>query len=71
MPYIPFTEEQKITANSVELADFLRMRGEKLERAGREYKLIYYDNSGKHDSIQVHSSAEIKVADTKVKKKIE
>lgn len=40
MPYIPFTEEQKITANSVELADFLRMRGEKLERAGREYKLI-------------------------------
>lgn len=51
MPYIPFTDEQKITANSVELAEFLRMRGEKLERAGREYKLIYYDSSGKHDSI--------------------
>ena len=41
MPYIPFTEEQKQTANNVELAEFLRMRGEKLERAGREYKLIY------------------------------
>ena len=51
MPYIPFTDEQKITANSVDLAEFLRMRGERLERAGREYKLIYYDSSGKHDSI--------------------
>ena len=56
MPYIPFTEEQKITANSVELAEFLRMRGEKLERAGREYKLIYYDSSGKHDSITMSGS---------------
>ena len=51
MPYIPFTEEQKQTANSVELADFLGMRGEKLERAGREYKLIYTDSGGRHDSI--------------------
>ena len=51
MPYIPFTEEQKQTANSVELAEFLSARGEKLERAGREYKLIYTDGSGKHDSI--------------------
>ena len=56
MPYIPFTEEQKNTANSVELADFLRMRGEKLERAGREYKLIYSDGSGKHDSITMSGS---------------
>ena len=56
MPYIPFTEEQKVTANSVELADFLRMRGEKIERAGREYKLIYSDGSGKHDSITMSGS---------------
>lgn len=56
MPYIPFTEEQKITANSVDLAEFLRMRGERLERAGREYKLIYYDSSGKHDSITMSGS---------------
>ena len=56
MPYIPFTEEQKITANSVDLTDFLRMRGEKLERAGREYKLIYSDGSGKHDSITMSGS---------------
>jgi hypothetical protein len=51
MPYIPFTEEQKQQANNTELADFLRVRGEKLERAGREYKLIYTDGGGKHDSI--------------------
>ena len=56
MPYIPFTEEEKMTANSVDLSDFLRVRGEKLERAGREYKLIYSDGSGKHDSITIRGS---------------
>lgn len=56
MPYIPFTEEQKVTANSVDLTDFLRLRGEKLERAGREYKLIYSDGSGSHDSITIRGS---------------
>ena len=56
MPYIPFTEEQKMLANSVDLADFLRLRGEKLERAGREYKLIYSDGSGRHDSITMSGS---------------
>ncbi len=56
MLYIPFTEEQKMLANSVDLADFLRLRGEKLERAGREYKLIYNDGSGSHDSITIRGS---------------
>lgn len=56
MPYIPFTEEQKVIANSVDLADFLRLRGEKLERAGREYKLVYSDGSGSHDSITISGS---------------
>lgn len=56
MPYIPFTEEQKVIANSVELANFLRLRGEKLERAGREYKLLYSDGSGSHDSITIRGS---------------
>ena len=32
------------------------MRGEKLERVGREHKLIYYDGSGKHDSITLRGS---------------
>ena len=40
MPYIPFTDEQKQLANSVDLAEYLRVRGEKLERIGREHKLI-------------------------------
>lgn len=56
MQYIPFTEEEKQLANSVDLAEFLRMRGEKLERAGREYKLIYSDGSGSHDSITIRGS---------------
>ena len=56
MPYIPFTDEQKVLANSVDLAEYLRVRGEKLERAGIEHKLIYYDSSGKHDSITIHGS---------------
>ena len=56
MSYIPFTDEQKILANSVDLEEFLRMQGEKLERVGREHKLIYYDSSGKHDSITIRGS---------------
>lgn len=36
MPYIHFTEEQKNRAASVDLEEFLRMRGEKLTRSGRE-----------------------------------
>ena len=56
MPYIPFTDEQKVLANSVDLEQFLRMRGEKLERVGREHKLIYCDSSGRHDSITIRGS---------------
>ena len=56
MPYIPFTDEQKQLANSVDLEEFLRMRGEMLERVGIEHKLIYYDSSGKHDSITIRGS---------------
>ena len=56
MPYILFTDEQKQLANSVDLAEYLHVRGEKLERAGIEHKLIYYDSSGKHDSITIRGS---------------
>ena len=56
MPYIPFTDEQKQLANSVNLAEYLRVRGEKLERVGIEHKFIYYDSSGKHDSITIRGS---------------
>ncbi|MBQ3567234.1 MAG: DUF3991 and TOPRIM domain-containing protein, partial [Oscillospiraceae bacterium] len=55
-PYIPYTEEEKQLANSVDLAEFLRLRGEKLEKIGREYKLIYTDGTGSHDSITISGS---------------
>lgn len=39
MPYIHFTEEQKLRAGSVDLPEFFRRRGEKLLRSGREYRM--------------------------------
>ena len=39
MPYIHFTEEQKNRAASVNLEEFLRMRGEKLTRSGGEKRM--------------------------------
>jgi len=56
MPYIPYTDEQKQLAGSVDLPTFLRMRGEKLVPVGREFKLIYHDGYGKHDSITISGS---------------
>lgn len=56
MPYIPYTDEQKQLANSVDLPTFLRMRGETLVPVGREFKLVYHDEYGKHDSITISGS---------------
>lgn len=56
MPYIPYTDKQKQFANSVDLPTFLRMRGETLVPVGREFKLIYHDEYGKHDSITISGS---------------
>ncbi len=56
MPYIPYSDEQKLLANSVDLPTFLRMRGETLVPVGREFKLIYHDRDGKHDSITISGS---------------
>lgn len=39
MPYIPFTEEQKLKAASTDLPAFLSSRGVELKRSGREYRL--------------------------------
>lgn len=39
MPYIHFTDEQKMRAASVDLVEFLRRQGEKLIRSGPEYRL--------------------------------
>ena len=51
--YIPFSEQDRLMASKVDLVSFLQLRNEKLERVGKEYKLIYTDVSGKHDSITV------------------
>ena len=56
MAYIPFTNEQLIRANNVDLVEFLRFKGEKLEKCGKEHKLVYTDSYGKHDSIMIHGS---------------
>ena len=39
MPYIHFTDEQKLRANSVDLVEFLRRQGEELIPSGREKRL--------------------------------
>lgn len=39
MSYIPFTDEQKRAANSVDLAELLRCRGERLLRSGPELRM--------------------------------
>ena len=39
MPYIHFTEDQKLRANSVDLVEFLRRQGEKLISSGQEKRL--------------------------------
>ena len=39
MPYIHFTEEQKRHANSADLVEFLRSRGESLIRSGSEFRM--------------------------------
>lgn len=56
MAYIYFTEEQKHRANAASLVDYLQNRGEKLVRSGNEYRLIYCDYSGEHDSITVKNN---------------
>ena len=39
MPYIHFTEEQKLQANAVDLMEFLRFKGEPLVRSGLEFRM--------------------------------
>ena len=51
--FIPFTDDDKLRASSVDLVSFLQSRGEQLKRLGHDYKLIYADGSGVHDSIMI------------------
>ncbi len=54
--FIPFTEDDKLRASSVDLVLFLQSRGEQLKRLGHDYKLIYTDSGGVHDSIMVRGN---------------
>jgi hypothetical protein len=49
--YIPFTEEQKIRANNVDIVGFLRSQGEEVTRSGHEYRWK------RHDSVTVSGAA--------------
>ena len=48
--YIPFTDEQKNRANSVDLADFLRSQGEEITRAGHDWRWT------RHDSVTIRGN---------------
>lgn len=50
MEYVPFTEEQKQRANSVDLVDFLQCQGEELIRSGHEWRWK------RHDSVTIRGS---------------
>ncbi len=54
--FIPFSEDDKLRASSVDLVAFLQSRGEQLRRLGHDYKLIYTDGGGVHDSIMVRGN---------------
>ncbi len=54
--FIPFSEDDKLRASSVDLVSFLQSRGEQLRRLGHDYKLIYTDGDGVHDSIMVRGN---------------
>ena len=45
MPYIMFTEQEKESANSTSIVDYLISHGESVERVGREY--VWEAPSGK------------------------
>lgn len=51
-----YSKEQVERAKSVNLADYLIHRGEKLKRSGSEYKYIYRDSSGEHDSVMIRDN---------------
>ena len=51
--YIHYYDEEKRKASETDLVAFLQHKGETLKRFGKEYRLIYSDGSGTHDSITV------------------
>lgn len=54
--YAEFTSEELEKANSASLVDYLSRRGERLVKSGREYRWVYTDSGGKHDSVTVRDN---------------
>ena len=51
-----YTQEQITQANNTNLEEYLTARGEKLQRAGREFRYIYRDAAGEHESVSVRGN---------------
>lgn len=51
-----YTEDQIKIANEISLEQYLQSRGERLRRTGREYKWIYRDALGEHDSVSIRGN---------------
>jgi len=51
-----FSERQFDDAKNTDLFAFLRSRGEKLVRSGSEYRLVYRDGAGEHDSVSIRGN---------------
>ena len=51
-----YTKEQIEEANSISLVEYLQLRGEALKASGSEYKWIYRDGGGEHDSISIREN---------------
>ena len=51
-----FTDQQVDDAKHTDLEDYLRRRGEKLVPSGQEFRWVYRDASGEHDSVTVRGN---------------
>lgn len=51
-----YSKEQVERAKDISLVEYLMRRGEILKHAGSEYKYIYRDSSGEHDSVMVRDN---------------
>lgn len=51
-----FTDRQLEDAKRTDLAAFLRSKGERLIKSGSEYRWVYRDGAGEHDSVTIRGS---------------
>lgn len=51
-----FTERQMEDAKATNLEDYLRHQGERLVRSGGEYRWVYRDGAGEHDSVTIRGN---------------